>query len=157
MPQTREHLLLSKQIGIKKLVVFVNKADAADTEMQELVEMEIRELLGEFGYDGDETPIVIGSALKALEGSDAEIGEQKVLELLNHVDTYIDAPERDLDKPFFMGIDNCFSIPGRGTVVSGKIERGVIKRGEEVEIMGFDKKWKTNVTGIEMFKKNLDR
>ncbi|XP_059140889.1 elongation factor Tu, mitochondrial-like [Physella acuta] len=157
MPQTREHLLLSKQIGIKRLVVFINKADAADKEMQELVEMEIRELLTEFGYDGDGTPVIIGSALKALDGSDKAIGEEKVKELLNAVDEYIETPVRDLDKPFFMPIDGCFSIPGRGTVVSGRIERGVIKKGDECEIMGFDKKWKANVTGIEMFKKSLDR
>ncbi|CAG5132881.1 unnamed protein product [Candidula unifasciata] len=157
MPQTREHLLLSKQIGIKRLVVFVNKADAADKEMQELVEMEVRELLNEFGYDGDHTPVIIGSALKALEGTDDELGVSKVKELLKAVDEYIETPVRELDRPFFMAIDGCFSIPGRGTVVSGKIERGVIKKGDEVEIMGFDKKWKTNVTGIEMFKKSLDR
>ncbi|XP_005112685.1 elongation factor Tu, mitochondrial [Aplysia californica] len=157
MPQTREHLLLSKQIGLKRLVVFVNKADAADTEMQELVEMEVRELLTEFGFDGDETPIIIGSALKALEETDPEIGEQKVKELLDAVDNYIESPVRDLDKPFFMPIDSCFSIPGRGTVISGKVERGVVKKGDECEIMGYDRKWKTNVTGIEMFKKSLDR
>ncbi|RUS70831.1 hypothetical protein EGW08_021402 [Elysia chlorotica] len=157
MPQTREHLLLSKQIGIKRLVVFVNKADAADKEMQELVEMEIRELLTEFGFNGDETPIIIGSALKALEGTNPEIGEAKVKELLEAVDSYIQTPQRDLDKPFFMPIDSCFSIPGRGTVISGKVERGVVKKGDECEIMGYDKKWKSTITGIEMFKKSLER
>lgn len=156
MPQTREHLLLSKQIGIKRLVVFINKADAADAEMQELVEMEIRELLTEFGYNGDETPIIIGSALKALDGIDPEIGHDRVKELLDAVDDYIENPKRDLDKPFFMPIDHCFSIPGRGTVISGKVERGVVKKGDECEIMGFDKKWKVGITGIEMFKKSLD-
>lgn len=157
MPQTREHLLLSKQIGIKRIVVFINKADAADKEMQELVEMEIRELLSELGYDGNHTPIITGSALKALEGSDEELGTKKIKELLKAVDEYIETPVRDLDRPFFMPIDGCFSIPGRGTVVAGKIERGVIKKGDEVEILGYDKKWKTSVTGIEMFKKSLDR
>ncbi|KAH9490637.1 hypothetical protein Btru_052203 [Bulinus truncatus] len=157
MPQTREHLLLSKQIGIKRLVVFINKADAADKEMQELVEMEIRELLTEFGYDGNETPIITGSALKALEGSEPEIGVTKIKLLLQAIDSYIETPVRDLDKPFFMPIDGTFSIPGRGTVVSGRIERGVVKKGDECEIMGYDKKWKTSVTGIEMFKKSLDR
>jgi len=157
MPQTREHLLLSKQIGLKKLVVFVNKADAADEEMQELVEMEIRELLSEFGFDGDNTPVIIGSALKALEGTNPEIGKDKVKELLDAVDTYIDTPERDLDKPFFLAVDSTFSIQGRGTVVSGKVERGVLKKGDECELLGYDKKFKVNVTGIEMYKKSLDR
>jgi len=157
MPQTREHLLLSKQIGLKKLVVFVNKADAADEEMLELVEMEVRELLSEFGFDGDETPVIIGSALQTLEGTNKELGEDRVKELLDAVDSHIDDPARDLDKPFFMAIDHCFSIQGRGTVVSGKVERGVIKKGDECEVMGFDKKFKTNITGIEMFKKQLDR
>ncbi|BFZ10935.1 hypothetical protein BsWGS_13974 [Bradybaena similaris] len=157
MPQTREHLVLSKQIGIKRLVIFINKADAADKEMQELVEMEIRELLTEFGYDGEHTPVITGSALKALEGTDEELGVAKVKELLKAVDEYIETPVRDLDRPFFMAIDGCYSIPGRGTVVSGKIERGIIKKGDEVEIMGYDKKWKTLVTGIEMFKKSLER
>jgi len=157
MPQTREHLLLSKQIGLKRLVVFVNKADAADEEMQELVEMEVRELLSEFGFDGEGTPVIIGSALKALDGSDPQIGEQKVKELLDAVDEHIENPVRDLDKPFFMAIDHAFSITGRGTVVSGKVEQGVVKKGDECEIMGYDKKFKTTITGIEMFKKSLDR
>lgn len=157
MPQTREHLLLSKQIGLKKLVVFVNKADAADEEMQELVEMEVRELLSEFGFDGDNTPVIIGSALKALEGSNPEIGETKIKELLAAVDSYIDEPVRDLERPFFFSIDKTYSITGRGTVVSGKVERGVLKKGDTCEIMGYDKQFNVNVTGIEMFKKSLDR
>ncbi|KAK7484129.1 hypothetical protein BaRGS_00024618 [Batillaria attramentaria] len=157
MPQTREHLLLAKQIGIQKLVVFINKADAADKEMLELVEMEVRELLTEFGYDGDNTPVIIGSALCALEGREPELGADKVRELLKAVDSYIPLPVRDLDKPFYMPLESIFSIPGRGTVVSGKLERGVIKKGDDCEIMGFDKQWKTTITGIEMFKKNLDR
>jgi elongation factor Tu len=157
MPQTREHLLLAKQIGVQKLVVFVNKADAADKEMLELVEMEVRELLTEFGYDGDNTPVIIGSALCAVEGRDEEIGANKVKELLKAVDTYIQLPVRDLDKPFYMPIENIFSIQGRGTVISGKLERGVIKKGDDCEIMGYDKVWKTTITGIEMFKKQLER
>ncbi|KAL8611297.1 hypothetical protein ACOMHN_013728 [Nucella lapillus] len=157
MPQTREHLLLAKQIGIARLVVFINKADAADSEMLELVEMEVRELLTEFGYDGDNTPIIIGSALCALEDRQSEIGTEKVRELLKAVDSYIPLPVRDLDKPFYMPIESIFSIQGRGTVISGKLERGVVKKGDECEIMGFDKTWKTTITGIEMFKKQLER
>lgn len=157
MPQTREHLLLAKQIGIQKLVIFINKADAADKEMLDLVEMEVRELLTEFGYDGDNTPIITGSALCTLEGREDQIGANKVRELLKAIDTYIPLPVRDLDKPFFMPIESIFSILGRGTVVSGKVERGVIKKGDDCEIMGFDKVWKTTITGIEMFKKQLER
>jgi len=119
--------------------------------------MEIRELLTEFGFDGDNTPIIIGSALKALEGADQAIGADKIIELMEAVDSHLDEPERNLDKPFFMAIDHCFSIQGRGTVVSGKIERGVVKKGDECEVMGYDKKFKSTVTGIEMFKKQLDR
>lgn len=157
MPQTREHLLLAKQIGITKLVVYINKADAADKEMLELVEMEVRELLTEFGFDGMNTPVIIGSALYALDGKDPEMGANSVRELLKAVDTYIPLPVRDLDKPFYMPIESIFSIPGRGTVVSGKLEKGVIKKGDECEIMGFDKMWKATITGIEMFKKSLER
>ena len=157
MPQTREHLLLAKQIGITKLVVFINKADAADKEMLELVEMEVRELLAEFGYDGDNTPVIIGSALCALEEREPEIGAEKVRELLKAVDSYIPVPVRDLEKPFYMPIESIFSIPGRGTVVSGKLERGVVKKGDECELMGYDKTLKSTITGIEMFKKQLER
>lgn len=157
MPQTREHLLLAKQIGISKIVVFINKADAADTEMLELVEMEIRELLTEFGYDGDGTPVIIGSALNALDGTNPDLGEAKITELLEAVDNHIPTPVRDLDKPFYLPIESIFSIPGRGTVVTGKLERGVIKKSDDCEIMGFNKSWKTTITGIEMFHQLLDR
>ncbi|ESO97275.1 hypothetical protein LOTGIDRAFT_178160 [Lottia gigantea] len=155
MPQTREHLLLAKQIGIKKLVVFINKADVADAEMIELVDMEIRELLTEFGFDGDGTPIICGSALTALNGD--ENGTKKVKELLEAVDSYMPTPVRDLEKPFFVPVESVLSIPGRGTVVTGKVERGILKKGDECEIVGHDKVLKTTITGIEMFHKNLDR
>ena len=157
MPQTREHILLAKQIGIKKLVVFINKADAADEEMIELVEMEVRDLLTEFGFDGDHTPIISGSALNALEGKNPELGESKVKELLQHVDDHIPLPERDLDKPFNLPVENIFVISGRGTVVTGKLDRGVINKGDEAVVVGYDKKLKTSITGIEMFKQLLDR
>ncbi|KAK6175772.1 hypothetical protein SNE40_014165 [Patella caerulea] len=157
MPQTREHLLLAKQIGIKKIVVFLNKADQADAEMLELVEMEVRELLAEFSYDAEETPIIAGSALNALDGQNEELGLKKVKELLTAVDTYLPQPVRDLEKPFYMPIESTHSIQGRGTVVTGRVERGVIKKGDECEIMGFDKTIKSTITGIEMFHKNLDR
>lgn len=157
MPQTREHLLLAKQIGISKLVVFINKADAADNEMLELVEMEVRELLSEFGFDGDETPIICGSALCAVEGKKPEMGAEKIKELLNAVDSYIPTPVRDLDKPFNMSVEATFSIPGRGTVVTGRLERGSIKKGDECELVGYDKKVKTTITGIEMFHQILSK
>ncbi|XP_041349990.1 elongation factor Tu, mitochondrial-like [Gigantopelta aegis] len=157
MPQTREHLLLARQIGIQKLVVFVNKADAADKEMIELVEMEVRELLTEFGYNGDDTPVIIGSALNALDGKNEELGHKKIKELLDAVDSYIPTPQRDLDKPFLLPIESTFLIQGRGTVVTGKVERGIIKKGDEAELLGYDTTMKTTVTGIEMFHKNLDR
>lgn len=157
MPQTREHLLLAKQIGISHIVVFINKADVADNEMLELVEMEIRELLSEFGYDGANTPIVCGSALCVLEDRNPEIGETKILELLKNVDEYIPMPVRDLDKDFYFPIEAVFSIPGRGTVVTGRLERGVINKGDACEIMGYDKKMKSNITGIEMFHQLLER
>lgn len=157
MPQTREHLLLAKQIGISKLVVFINKADAADNEMLELVEMEVRELLSEFGFDGDETPIVCGSALCAVEGKKPEMGAEKIKELLDAVDSYIPTPVRDLDKPFNMSVEATFSIPGRGTVVTGRLERGSIKKGDECELVGYDKKVKTTITGIEMFHQILNK
>merc|ERR1712179_453183 len=151
MPQTREHLLLAKQIGIKEIVVFVNKADAADAEMLELVEMEVRELLGEFGFDEEGTPVIIGSALNALEGKNDELGKAKILELLDSVDTHITQPVRDLDKPFYLPIEHTHSITGRGTVITGKLERGIMKKGEDAVIIGHGKKMKTTITGIEMF------
>lgn len=157
MPQTREHLILAKQIGIPRLVVFINKADAADLEMLELVEMEVRELLSEMGFDGDNTPIIQGSALNTLNGENPELGENKIRELLEAVDTYIEEPERDLDKPFFLPIEGTYQIPGRGTVVTGKLERGIIKKGAECEIMGYDLKLKSTITGIEMFHQLLDQ
>jgi len=157
MPQTREHLLLAQQIGIKNIVVFINKADAADDEVLELVEMEVSELIAEFGYDAEKTPIIIGSALNALEGKNPELGEQSIRKLLAAIDAHIPNPERELDKPFYLPIEQIFTISGRGTVVTGRLERGVIKKGDEAQIMGHDKIIKTTVTGIEMFKQLLDR
>ncbi|PSS13084.1 hypothetical protein M430DRAFT_52262 [Amorphotheca resinae ATCC 22711] len=158
MPQTREHLLLARQVGVQKIVVFVNKVDALeDPEMLELVEMEMRELLNTYGFEGDETPIILGSALCALEGRRPEIGTEKIDELLKAVDTWIPTPQRDLDKPFLMSVEDVFSIPGRGTVASGRVERGVLKRDSEVELVGKgDQPIKTKVTDIETFKKSCD-
>lgn len=156
MPQTREHLLLAKQIGIGHIVVFINKVDAADQEMIDLVEMEIRELMTEMGFDGDNVPVIKGSALCALEGKDPEVGVKAVLQLLDEVDKYIPTPARDLDKPFLLPIENVYSIPGRGTVVSGRLERGVIKKGQEAEFIGHGKTLKSTITGIEMFHKILE-
>ncbi|KAH8148378.1 uncharacterized protein LAJ45_07479 [Morchella importuna] len=158
MPQTREHLLLARQVGVQRIVVFVNKVDALeDPEMLELVEMEMRELLSSYGFDGDETPIIMGSALCALEGRRPEIGEQKITELLQAVDDYIPTPVRDLDQPFLMPVEDVFSIAGRGTVATGRVERGMLKKGDEVELVGFETTpIKTIVTGLETFKKELD-
>lgn len=157
-PQTREHLLLARQVGVQKIVVFVNKVDAIeDQEMLELVEMEMRELLTSYGFEGDDTPIVLGSALCALEGRRPEIGEQKIDELLNAVDEWIPTPQRETDKPFLMSVEDVFSIPGRGTVVSGRVERGVLKRDSEVELIGkAGQPVKTKVTDIETFKKSCE-
>ncbi|KAG8954122.1 translation elongation factor Tu, partial [Tulasnella sp. 419] len=158
MPQTREHLLLARQVGIKKLVVFINKIDQIDDpEMLELVEMEMRELLSTYGFDGEDTPIVMGSALAALEGRDDEIGKERIIKLMESVDSWLDVPPRDMDKPFYMSIDEVFSIAGRGTVASGRVERGTIKKGDEVEIIGYGAPTKTVITGIEMFHKELDK
>ena len=157
-PQTREHLLLARQVGVQKIVVFVNKVDAVeDPEMLELVELEMRELLSSYGFEGEETPIVFGSALCALEGRRPEIGTEKIDQLLDHVDAWIPTPQRDLDKPFLMSVEEVFSIPGRGTVASGRVERGQLKRDTEVEIVGgsFDA-MKTKVTDIETFKKTCN-
>lgn len=156
MPQTREHLLLSKQIGVNHIVVFINKVDAADQEMVDLVEMEIRELMTEMGYDGDNVPVVKGSALCALEGKSPEIGADAVMQLLNEVDRHIPTPVRELDKPFLLPVENVYSIPGRGTVVTGRLERGVVKKGNECEFVGFSKVIKSTVTGVEMFHQILD-
>lgn len=158
MPQTKEHLLLARQVGVQKLVVFVNKVDQVeDKEMLELVEMEMRELLTEYGFDGENTPVIFGSALLALQDKQPEIGKDQVLALLKAVDEWIPTPDRDLDKPFLMPIDEVFSISGRGTVVSGTVERGVLKKGEEVEILGgkAPKPILTTVTSIEMYHKEL--
>ena len=158
MPQTREHLLLARQVGVKKIVVFVNKVDALeDPEMLELVEMEMRDLLTTYGFEGDETPIILGSALCALEGRRPEIGEQKIDELLNAVDNWIPTPVRELEKPFLMAVEDVFSIPGRGTVASGRVERGVLKKDSEVELLGKGEvPIKTKVTDIETFHKSCD-
>ena len=154
MPQTREHILLSRQVGVPKIVVYMNKCDQVDDpELLDLVEMEIRELLGEYGYDS-ECPIIRGSALKALEGDEA--AAQSIRDLMAAVDSYIDAPVRDTDKPFLMSIEDVFTISGRGTVVTGRVERGQLKLNDEVEIVGLKPTKKTVVTGIEMFRKSLD-
>ncbi len=158
MPQTREHILLGRQVGIPHMVVFMNKVDQVDDdELLELVEMEIRELLSMYDYPGDDVPIIMGSALAALEDRDANIGSEKVAELMAAVDAYIPTPERAIDKPFLMPIEDVFSISGRGTVVTGRIERGVVNVGEELEIIGIKDTKKTTCTGVEMFRKLLDR
>ncbi|MBL4872326.1 MAG: elongation factor Tu, partial [Rhodobacteraceae bacterium] len=158
MPQTREHILLGRQVGIPYMVVYMNKVDQVDDdELLELVEMEIRELLTEYGYPGDDIPVVMGSALAALEGRDPEIGEKSIIALMEAVDSYIPQPERDIDKPFLLPIEDVFSISGRGTVVTGRIERGVVNIGDELEIVGIKDTIKTTCTGVEMFRKLLDR
>ncbi|KAL3827485.1 hypothetical protein ACHAXA_003754 [Cyclostephanos tholiformis] len=157
MPQTREHILLAKQVGIPNLVVFLNKCDMVDDEeLLELVEMEIRELLDFYEFNGDETPIIRGSALAAAEGRDPELGAKRVLDLMQACDDNIPEPTRDLDKPFLMPVEDVFSIAGRGTVVTGRIEQGKINVGDELEIIGYGSKTKTTCTGVEMFKKLLD-
>ncbi|WP_182336326.1 elongation factor Tu [Stenotrophomonas acidaminiphila] len=158
MPQTREHILLSRQVGVPYIVVFLNKADMVDdAELLELVEMEVRELLSKYDFPGDDTPIVHGSARLALEGDQSEIGVPAILRLVDALDSWIPTPERDVDKPFLMPVEDVFSISGRGTVVTGRIERGVIKVGEEIEIVGIRPTQKTTVTGVEMFRKLLDQ
>jgi len=158
MPQTREHILLARQVGIPKLVVFVNKCDAVeDEELLELVEMEIQELLEFYEFPGEETPIVRGSALCALEGTNDKLGKDAILQLMKHVDEYIPMPKRDLEKPFLMPVEDTFSIAGRGTVVTGRVESGVLKTGDEIEILGLKDPVKTICTGVEMFKKQLDQ
>ena len=155
MPQTREHVLLAKQVGVPKIVVFLNKMDMADEELVELIEMDVRELLSANGFDGDNAPIIKGSALKALEGD--EKYEDAIMELVDAMDSYIEEPVRDMDKPFLMPIEDVFSIKGRGTVATGRIEQGVVKLNDEVEIVGLKDSQKTVVTGIEAFKKSLDQ
>jgi len=157
MPQTREHILLARQVGVPKIVVFMNKVDMVDDpELLELVEMEIRELLSEYEFPGDDIPIVKGSALKALENPSDDAAAACIMELMGAVDEYVDTPERELDKPFLMPVEDVFSIEGRGTVVTGRIEQGILKMGEEVEIVGIKATEKTTCTGVEMFKKILD-
>ncbi|MFC3640253.1 elongation factor Tu, partial [Camelimonas fluminis] len=158
MPQTREHILLARQVGVPALVVFMNKVDQVDdAELLELVELEIRELLSKYEFPGDDIPIVKGSALMALEDKSPEIGRDAVLKLMEAVDAYIPQPERPIDQPFLMPVEDVFSISGRGTVVTGRVERGVVKVGEEVEIVGLKDTTKTTVTGVEMFRKLLDQ
>jgi len=157
MPQTREHILLAKQVGVPYIVVFMNKADMVDdAELLELVEMEIRDLLSKYDFPGDDTPLVVGSALKALEGDTSDIGVPAIEKLLAAMDSYIPEPERDIDKSFLMPIEDVFSISGRGTVVTGRIEAGIVKVGEEIEIVGIKPTTKTTCTGVEMFRKLLD-
>ena len=157
MPQTREHILLARQVGVPALVVFMNKCDMVDDpELLDLVELEVRELLKSYQFPGDDLPVVRGSALMALEDKNPELGEQAVLKLMEEVDKYIPQPARDKDKPFLMPIEDVFSISGRGTVVTGRVERGIVKVGEEVEIVGLKATTKTTVTGVEMFRKLLD-
>ena len=158
MPQTREHILLSRQVGVPFIVVYLNKADMVDDpELLELVEMEVRELLSEYDFPGDDTPIVSGSALKALEGDTSEIGQPSIVKLVQEMDKFIPTPERPVDQPFLMPIEDVFSISGRGTVVTGRVERGVVKPGDNVEIVGLLETKKTTVTGVEMFRKLLDQ
>ncbi|MEA1650455.1 elongation factor Tu [Nitrospirillum sp. BR 11164] len=158
MPQTREHILLARQVGVPALVVFMNKVDMVDDpELLELVELEVRELLSSYDFPGDDIPIVKGSALCALENRSPEIGHDAILELMKQVDAYIPQPERPVDKPFLMPIEDVFSISGRGTVVTGRVERGIVKVGEEIEIVGLKATVKTTVTGVEMFRKLLDQ
>ena len=158
MPQTREHILLARQVGVPALVVFMNKCDMVDDpELLDLVELEIRELLSKYDFPGDKIPIVRGSALKALEGDEGELGTLAILKLMEAVDSYIPLPERPKDKPFLMPVEDVFSISGRGTVVTGRVERGIIKVGEDIEIVGLKPTIKTTVTGVEMFRKLLDQ
>src|SRR6187455_400716 len=158
MPQTREHILLARQVGVPYIVVFMNKADMVDDkELLELVQMEVRDLLSVYKFPGDKTPIIIGSALKALEGDQSDIGVKAVIKLVEEMDAYIPVPKREIEKPFLMPVEDVFSISGRGTVVTGRIERGVIKVNDEIEIIGIAATQKTTCTGVEMFRKLLDQ
>jgi elongation factor Tu len=157
MPQTREHILLAKQVGVPKIVVFLNKADQVDdAELQELVEMEIRELLDMYDFPGDDTPIIVGSALKALEGDTSDIGVPAVQKLIESLDSFVPEPKREIEKPFLMPVEDVFTISGRGTVVTGRIEQGIVKTGDPIEIVGISDTTKTTCTGVEMFRKSLD-
>jgi elongation factor Tu len=158
MPQTREHILLARQVGVPFIIVFMNKCDMVDdAELLELVEMEVRELLSKYDFPGDDVPIIKGSALKAMEGDKGELGEQAIFKLADALDSYIPQPERAIDKPFLLPIEDVFSISGRGTVVTGRVERGIVKVGEEIEIIGIRPTVKTICTGVEMFRKLLDQ
>ena len=158
MPQTREHILLARQVGVPYIIVYMNKADMVDDkELLELVEMEVRELLSKYEFPGDKTPIIIGSALKALEGDKGDMGEGSIFKLAEALDSYIPQPKRALDGPFLMPVEDVFSISGRGTVVTGRVERGIVKVGEEIEIVGLKPTIKTVCTGVEMFRKLLDQ
>jgi len=158
MPQTREHILLSRQVGVPFIVVYLNKADMVDdAELLELVEMEVRELLSKYDFPGDDTPMIHGSAKLALEGDQSEIGVPSIIKLVDALDSYIPEPVRVIDKPFLMPVEDVFSISGRGTVVTGRIERGIIKVGDEIEVVGIRNTQKTTVTGVEMFRKLLDQ
>lgn len=155
MPQTREHLLLAKQTGVEKIVVYINKADLVDIDVLELVEIEIRELLCDFGFDGDNTPIVYGSALLALKGDQSEYGEPSILKLLDQLDSYFTVPERDLKSPFLLPIDNAFSVSNRGTVVVGTIARGIINKKADADLLGFGKMYRTIITDIHIFNESV--
>ena len=158
MPQTREHILLARQVGVPHIVVYLNKCDVVDDpELLDLVELEVRDLLKQYQFPADDTPVIRGSALKAMQGEDSELGSQSILKLYDALDSYIPIPEREVDKPFLMPIEDIFSISGRGTVVTGRVERGIVKVGEEVEIVGIRPTQKTTVTGVEMFRKLLDQ
>ncbi len=158
MPQTREHILLARQVGVPSIVIFLNKADMVDDkEILELVELEVRELLSKYKFPGDDIPVIVGSALKAAEGDTGDMAEGAILKLMEAVDNYIPEPKRDIDKPFIMPVEDVFTISGRGTVVTGRVDRGIIKVGEEVEIVGFKATQKTVATGVEMFRKLLDQ
>jgi elongation factor Tu len=158
MPQTREHILLARQVGVPYIVVFLNKADMVDDkELLDLVELEVRELLSKYEFPGDTIPVVIGSALKAMEGDKGELGEKAILKLMDAIDSYIPNPTREIDKPFIMPIEDVFSISGRGTVVTGRVEKGIVKVGDEIEIVGIRPTQRTVVTGVEMFRKILDQ
>lgn len=155
MPQTREHLLLAKQVGVEKIIVYINKADLVDQDTLELVELEVRELLTDFGFDGDNTPFIVGSALEAINLKDTKYGIKSINELLDKIDEYVPDPERDLKSPFLLPIDNAFSVPGRGTVVVGTLSKGILKKNNEAELLGFNVKIKTTVSDIQVFKKSV--
>uniref|UniRef100_A0A8D8HS10 protein-synthesizing GTPase n=1 Tax=Culex pipiens TaxID=7175 RepID=A0A8D8HS10_CULPI len=155
MPQTREHLLLARQVGVDKIVVFINKADQVDDEVLELVEIELRELLSDFGFDGINSPVIVGSALQALQGDQSPLGEPSIMKLLDAIDSYIPTPTRDLTSPFLLPIDNAFTVPGRGTVVIGTLARGTVKKNDDAELLGFDEQVKTSVGGLQVFKKDV--